>query len=773
LLPDCAKSLPGPHEMFTVVPCTFVDRAVILPTSNSSLRQSLDNKPSHSIEACLALMSSKGTYVGLEWGEDGDSQLVSVARELTVNELFQPLAQLGLKLINDSFLSCTNQKKLSTRSTRLGPQEVFLLSFENTGQCSISTVFNTYLSAEIDGNISATTPADPSRRSSQELFHLEVYRIPHKFGDLKFALKTCYKNYLRVDSKTNTVKADSQTLDENCLFIFRAARLGSLTEFMQDSPLVRDLVRNRNASLISSTDSSEFETAPKTREPSKPGSAKSIPKKLRDSWLSLFASESHEDDEDTGERYPSGRSPVEQAPIQTPPKPSTSPMHSMAVPVPSSPSLSPSNASPRSVSPTRPSVRGGYNQPDTFLVGVNPDHTQVSDLRKYDTSPLNEIEDQWKITWNELKFTRRVLGMGFFGKVMEATWKGTQVACKFIYRENFRTKNEFDMFLHEVKMLTILRHPCICQFLGIAFNDQAYCIVTELLYCSLYDLVREDIYLLHSIPKLRWNIAYNIAQGICYMHSRNPPILHRDLSSKNVLLQHVSLNAKVADFGLSRAKSDKMSVGTGALQWMAPEVFKGSKYTELCDVFSFAIILYELWTGDEPSSEVCQHSEEGYVNLTEYALKISAGVRPALPPTIPLCWQTLIQQCWDSTPESRPTFTKVIEILDTFPEASQENVSLSAVTGSQLRNLPPFLQQHLLNNNTQDNNNGHIVLNGSSGSSEYQKAPTTLQHFPEHSSGSSIGSHYYGEDMPPYLVLHPLEASSSSSVGSGYTEDSN
>ncbi len=86
------------------------------------------------------------------------------------------------------------------------------------------------------------------------------------------------------------------------------------------------------------------------------------------------------------------------------------------------------------------------------------------------------------------------------------------------------------------------------------------------------------------------------------MHSRKPPILHRDLSSKNVLLQAGSHLAKVADFGLARAKSDMMSNTTGALLWMAPEVYKGEKYTEAADVFSYGIIVWELFTGKRKKS---------------------------------------------------------------------------------------------------------------------------------------------------------------------------
>ena len=164
---------------------------------------------------------------------------------------------------------------------------------------------------------------------------------------------------------------------------------------------------------------------------------------------------------------------------------------------------------------------------------------------------------------------------------------------------------------------------------------------------------------------------------------------------------------------------------------------------------------------------MCQHGEEGEINLAEYALRISTGVRPALPSSMPLCWQTLIQQCWGTSPDSRPNFTKVIEILDTFPEASAENVCLNSPT----KNLPPYLLQHA--NNMESNNNGIIVMDRSSSSSmdSYQRAPQSLQNFPEMSPSSSMGSQYH-ESVPSYLVLDPLASSSSSSGnGSGYITD--
>eukprot|EP00027_Filamoeba_sp_ATCC50430_P014693 CAMPEP_0168578360 /NCGR_PEP_ID=MMETSP0413-20121227/21288_1 /TAXON_ID=136452 /ORGANISM="Filamoeba nolandi, Strain NC-AS-23-1" /LENGTH=599 /DNA_ID=CAMNT_0008612195 /DNA_START=126 /DNA_END=1925 /DNA_ORIENTATION=- len=396
----------------------------------------------------------------------------------------------------------------------------------------------------------------------------------------------------------------------------------------------------------------------------------------------------------------------------------------------------------------------------------------VQDIRKSD--PWTEIESRWKIPWKELKFTKKCLGAGYFGKVMEAVWQGTKVACKFIYRDNFRTKNEFDMFVQEVKMLTKLRHPCICQFLGIAVKEQGYCIVSELMYCSLYSFVREDMDLLNSLPKLRWNIAFDIARGINYMHTRNPPILHRDLSSKNVLLQQTSYSAKVADFGLSRSKADSMTRGTGALQWMAPEVFKGRKYTELCDVYSFAIILYELWTGDDAVMQVCAQGEQ---TLQEYALKISMGVRPPLPGTVPLCWQTLIQQCWHPNPDSRPSFTKVIEVLETFPEASAENLALKTPTNERPKTPDPFLNVGFVNspeitNNTNNNNGGFIVMDVTPGSPRPQKAAdnsylqgnqgpslratqsalTSESYFEVDQNGSGSGTFSGGSD--PYLIVN-------------------
>ncbi len=101
-----------------------------------------------------------------------------------------------------------------------------------------------------------------------------------------------------------------------------------------------------------------------------------------------------------------------------------------------------------------------------------------------------------------------------------------------------------------------LHHPCIVQFLGISFDGEKYCIVSELMGASLYDFLHHSWDQIEEDNDLRKNIVFNIAQGMNYLHTRKPPVLHRDLSSRNILLHPVSFQAKVADFGLALAKED-------------------------------------------------------------------------------------------------------------------------------------------------------------------------------------------------------------------------
>ena len=97
-------------------------------------------------------------------------------------------------------------------------------------------------------------------------------------------------------------------------------------------------------------------------------------------------------------------------------------------------------------------------------------------------------------------------------------------------------------------------------------------------------------------PKRRLRMAQDLARGILYLHSRKPPIVHRDLKSPNLLVDR-DFTVRVCDFGLSRvmggsALSTKNTIGT--YHWMAPEVLRGeNRVTEKCDVFSVGVIICE------------------------------------------------------------------------------------------------------------------------------------------------------------------------------------
>ena len=201
-----------------------------------------------------------------------------------------------------------------------------------------------------------------------------------------------------------------------------------------------------------------------------------------------------------------------------------------------------------------------------------------------------------EIPFDQLQYDRK-LSEGGYGIVYRGRWKYTTVAIKEIKKEIIE-QDKLEEFRNECAVMEVIRHPNIVLFLGACTKAPNLCIVLE--YCSrgsLWSLLHDG----HI--KMSWEyrkkFALDIAKGVYYLHTNKQPILHRDLKSLNVLLDH-ALNCKLADFGWTRVKAKVMTSKIGTYQWMAPEVINGYKYTEKADVFSFGIILWELATRKPP-----------------------------------------------------------------------------------------------------------------------------------------------------------------------------
>ncbi|KZV31074.1 hypothetical protein F511_31384 [Dorcoceras hygrometricum] len=226
----------------------------------------------------------------------------------------------------------------------------------------------------------------------------------------------------------------------------------------------------------------------------------------------------------------------------------------------------------------------------------------------------------WEIEPHELDFSNSVLiGKGSFGEIRKACWRGTPVAVKRILPKLSDDRLVIQDFRHEVNLLVKLRHPNIVQFLGAVTEKKPLMLITEYLRGGdLYQHLKEKGAL---SPSTAINFALDIARGIAYLHSEPNVIIHRDLKPRNILLVNSSADhLKVGDFGLSKLikvqhSHDvyKMTGETGSYRYMAPEVFNHWKYDKKVDVFSFAMILYQMLEGDPPMSNYEPHEAARYV----------------------------------------------------------------------------------------------------------------------------------------------------------------
>ena len=202
-----------------------------------------------------------------------------------------------------------------------------------------------------------------------------------------------------------------------------------------------------------------------------------------------------------------------------------------------------------------------------------------------------------------VKFTDRELGRGAYGRVFAVEYNGITCAAKEIHSvlldsgaklpgKTERIKQEF---LQECLQHSKLHHPNIVKMLGVYYpNDQAIlpALVMELMDQSLERLLDRH----HNIPiYVKLSILQDVSRAICYLHTLNPPLMHRDLDTNNVVLT-TSLVAKITDVAIMKVvsplSSDRMTQVPGTVHFMPPEAFgDDSHYGLPLDVFSFGCVV--------------------------------------------------------------------------------------------------------------------------------------------------------------------------------------
>lgn len=223
------------------------------------------------------------------------------------------------------------------------------------------------------------------------------------------------------------------------------------------------------------------------------------------------------------------------------------------------------------------------------------------------TEEINNFRSSFFIDISEIKMVERI-GSGASADVYRSLYRGTEIAVKVLRNLNENDMEKVNELRRELNALLILRHPNLVLFMGTTISPKGSIgLVTE--FCSGGNLFS----LLHESPvslswKQRCKIALDIAKGMNSLHSYKPPILHRDLKSLNLLLVEAvkgpsdPVLVKITDLGLARFQSatQYMTGMAGTFHWMAPEVLAGRPYTIKADVYSYAVVLWEIITRKKP-----------------------------------------------------------------------------------------------------------------------------------------------------------------------------
>ncbi|KAE8882627.1 hypothetical protein PF010_g18149 [Phytophthora fragariae] len=269
---------------------------------------------------------------------------------------------------------------------------------------------------------------------------------------------------------------------------------------------------------------------------------------------------------------------------------------------------------------------------------------------------------KFRLDESEVLLTRKV-SSGAFGVVWLGHYHGQPVAVKRM----IDGEDEAVSFSREIETMSRLSHPKIVRFIGCTWtNKKDLGGVSEYMDGGDVRTLLETRKIELSWKKEKISIAIDIAEALAYMHSRSPKIIHRDLKSRNVLLNS-SMVAKLSDFGLSRNRTyeETLTAGVGTVRWTAPEVMLGDNYSEQADVYSFGVVLSELDTREIPFEEKSSKTGAGGAPDMAIVIKVAKGeLRPSFAPDCPDVILRIARACLQFDPALRPDSESVVQMLN-------------------------------------------------------------------------------------------------------------
>uniref|UniRef100_A0A1X7UTV0 Protein kinase domain-containing protein n=1 Tax=Amphimedon queenslandica TaxID=400682 RepID=A0A1X7UTV0_AMPQE len=264
-------------------------------------------------------------------------------------------------------------------------------------------------------------------------------------------------------------------------------------------------------------------------------------------------------------------------------------------------------------------------------------------VRRYQQKALTD--DHWVINKDEVTLTKEELGRGSYAVVIVGIFRGLRVAVKSLHTIIISDYN-LALFSREMNIASRVRHPNLVQFIGATKLGNPL-VLTELMSTSLNQELRRNRLTNQQIL----SIAQDVALGLNYLHLFKPqPIIHRDVSSPNVLLKPCTgpagYEAKVADYGTAKVvqAENTGTVMPGNIAYAAPEAPIPDQHSPAMDVYSYSVLLMEM--------NLCSRPE-----MTTMEREVQSNS---------VSWsdmKSLIQRGLNANPRARPTMAQVIESL--------------------------------------------------------------------------------------------------------------